>query len=87
MLEAPDIGGAVAARERPLRDPWADPRRGKGEAICGPVGLFERRDRVLESFFRHRDRRSVDHYAKPPATTEAIVKALRPQQGNRSSRA
>jgi hypothetical protein len=35
-------------------------------------------ERVLRQFSRHKDARSLDHYAKPKATPEAIVKALRP---------
>jgi integrase len=34
-------------------------------------------ERVLRDFSRHRDGKSLDHYAKPKATPEAIVKALR----------
>jgi hypothetical protein len=35
-------------------------------------------ERVLQNFSRHRDARSLDHYSKPRATPEAIVRALRP---------
>ena len=34
-------------------------------------------ERMLRAFSRHRDGKSLDHYAKPKATPEAIVKALR----------
>jgi integrase len=34
-------------------------------------------ERVLRHFSRHRNASSLDHYAKPKATPEAIVKALR----------
>jgi site-specific recombinase XerD len=33
-------------------------------------------ERMLRAFSRHRDGRSLDHYAKPKITREAIVKAL-----------
>lgn len=42
-------------------------------------------ERVLRQFSRHRDQRSLDHYARPRATPEAIVKALKPQRGEGSS--
>ena len=35
-------------------------------------------ERVLREFSRHRDARSLEHYSKPRATPEAIVRALRP---------
>jgi integrase len=37
-------------------------------------------ERVLRSFSRHASGRSLDHYAKPKATPEAIVRALRPER-------
>ncbi|HME72647.1 MAG TPA: hypothetical protein VKM54_22690 [Myxococcota bacterium] len=37
-------------------------------------------ERVLRAYSRHRDARSLDHYAKPKATPDAIVRALRPRQ-------
>jgi hypothetical protein len=36
-------------------------------------------ERVLRAYSRHRDARSLDHYAKPQATPDAIVRALRPE--------
>jgi len=36
----------------------------------------ERPERVLREFSRHRGARSLDHYSKPRATPEAIVRAL-----------
>jgi integrase len=39
-------------------------------------------ERMLRAFSRHRDGRSLDHYAKPKATPEAIVKVLRPGKAN-----
>jgi len=44
-------------------------------------------ERVLREFSRHRDPRSLDHYSKPRATPEAIVKVLRPRKRRSSSRA
>jgi hypothetical protein len=35
-------------------------------------------ERVPRDLSRHRDAKSLDHYAKAKATPEAIVKALRP---------
>jgi hypothetical protein len=42
-------------------------------------------ERVLRAFSRHKDQRSLSHYAKVKATPEAIVKVLRPQRGDASS--
>jgi hypothetical protein len=34
-------------------------------------------ERLLRAFSRHRDGKSLDHYAKAKATPEAIVRAMR----------
>ena len=36
-------------------------------------------ERVLRAYSRHKNARSLDHYSKPKATPDAIVKALRPR--------
>jgi hypothetical protein len=38
-------------------------------------------ERVLRQFSRHRHAGSLDHYTRPRATPEAIVRALRSRSG------
>ena len=38
-------------------------------------------ERVLRAYSRHRNAKSLDHYSKPKATPDAIVRALRPKPG------
>jgi len=53
----------------------------EGTRHTTPIALGEvLPGRVLRSYSRHWDARSLDHYAKPKATPDAIVRALRRQK-------